>query len=1066
MKTGSLRVAGTLMSALSIGVACSGPPSGSPASSVDDGSLSANALRTARLRAEYRVNPLGIDVEQPRLDWQLVSDASGKRQTAYRILVASTRDALDRDQGDLWDSGKVTSDETSQISYSGPPIAPRQRAFWKVRSWDENGTATPWSEIAWWERGLSASDWQAKWIASPAPATTLSSAQWIWFPEGDPMSSAPAGERYFRKTFTLPAGASITSATCAITVDDEFELFVNGTSLGYEKRWEDVKRFKFDHLLTSGTNVIAVRAVNTSQSPAGLIARADISFTVNGGAPSTATFSSDATWKSATSASPAWPSTTYDDTAWSASKTLAPFGGGPWGRPEAGSAPAYLRTHFRTAKPKRARIYATALGLYELWLNGKKVGNEYLTPGFTDYRKRLQVQTYDVTALLADGDNALGAVVADGWFNGKVGFLGRGDFFGTGPNRLLAQLEIEHDDGTRTIVAGNDTWKSHDGPIFAADLLDGETYDARNELDGWSTASYDDASWAAAQSVADDGSNRALVADATAGVRSTQELTPVSLNEIRPGVFLFDLGQNMVGRARIRVQGARGSVLKLRFGEVLNPDGTLYTDNLRGAKATDVYTLRGGAEETFEPHFTTHGFRYAELSGDTAALAKKPDTGTLTGVVLHSDMTRSGTFETSSPALNRLQSNIVWGQRGNFVSVPTDCPQRDERLGWMGDAQVFVKTSTFNMDVASFFTKWLRDVDDGQSAGGAFPDVAPNPNFSAGSPAWGDAGVIVPWTMYLAYGDTRILREHYPAMVRWVEYIRNANADGLWRNQRSNDYGDWLSIDADTDKEVLATSFYAHSADLVARTARILGKSDDANAYASLFASIKDAYNKAYVGADGSIRSNTQTSYALALRFELLPENLRAPAAARLISDVEARAHLSTGFVGVSHLLPVLTAHGRADLAYRLLNTDTFPSWLYSISKGATTIWERWDGIRPNGQFQDPGMNSFNHYSFGSVGEWMYATIAGIELDEAHPGYKHFFVRPRPGGGLASAAGKLDTIHGTIVSNWTVASGTFTLNLTVPPNTTATVTVPFTNEERTVGSGHYTFAARVADGAP
>ncbi|WP_394846111.1 glycoside hydrolase family 78 protein [Pendulispora brunnea] len=1065
MKTASLRVAGTLMSALSIGVACAGPPSrDDPAASADERTLSSYELRVAGLRTEYRVNPLGIDVEQPRFDWQLLSEAAGKRQTAYRILVASTREALADNRGDLWDSGKVSSDETTQISYVGARISSRQRAWWKVRVWDEKGTATAWSETAWWERALSTGDWQAKWIASSTPAPTLNSAQWIWFPEGDPVTSAPAGERYFRKSFTLPAGANITAATCIMTVDDEFELFVNGTSLGYAKRWEDVKRFNFEHLLTPGTNVLAVRAVNTSQSPAGLLARADIAFTT--GASSSITFTSDASWKASASSSPAWSTALFDDSAWPSAKALAAYGGGPWGKPKAGSAPVYLRTDFRTEKPKRARIYATALGVYEVWLNGQKVGDEYLTPGFTDYRQRLQVQTYDVTALLADGDNALGAVVADGWYNGKVGFVGRGDHFGAGPNRALVQLEIERHDGTRTIVASNDTWKSHEGPIVAADLLDGEVYDARNELDGWSTAHYDDGAWPAVQVIPNDAPSRALVADVTAGVRSTQELTPVSVQEMRPGVFLFDLGQNMVGRARLRVQGARGSTLQLRFGEVLNPDGTLYTDNLRGAKATDVYTLRGGAEEIFDPHFTTHGFRYVELSGDTAALAKKPDASTITGVVLHSYMTPSGAFATSSSLINRLQSNIVWGQRGNFVSVPTDCPQRDERLGWLGDAQVFARTSTFNMDVASFFTKWTRDVDDAQSPNGAFPDFAPSFSTWGSTPAWGDAGVIVPWTMYLAYGDTRILREHYAAMVRWVEHIRTANPDFLWRNQRGSDYGDWLSIDADTDKEVLATAFYAHSVDLVARIARILGEDADAHTYGALFASIKDAFKNAYVGADGTVRSNTQTVYALALRFELLPENLRSLAASHLMADVEARGHLSTGFVGVAHLLPVLTAYGRVDLAYRLLNTDTFPSWLYSVNKGATTIWERWDGIRPNGQFQDPGMNSFNHYSLGSVGEWMYATIAGIELDEAHPGYKHFFVRPRPGGGLESASGKLDTIHGTIVSDWKIAGRVFSLNVTVPPNTTATVSVPFGGGERTVASGQYTFAARLPDGGP
>jgi alpha-L-rhamnosidase len=416
------------------------------------------------------------------------------------------------------------------------------------------------------------------------------------------------------------------------------------------------------------------------------------------------------------------------------------------------------------------------------------------------------------------------------------------------------------------------------------------------------------------------------------------------------------------------------------------------------------------------------------------------------------------------------------GQKGNFLSVPTDCPQRDERLGWMGDALIFVRTATFNMDVASFFTKWTRDVDDGQSAAGAFGDVSPSV-FQMGTPAWGDAGVIVPWTIYLAYGDTRILEEHYPAMVRWVEYIRGISTGNLWQSSRGSDYGDWLSINDDTDKVVLASAFYAHSTDLVARAATVLKKDADAKKYSDLFNTIKAAFNQAYVGTDGKIKSDTQTAYGLALRFNLLPDNLRAAAVNLLDAGVTRHTgHLSTGFVGVSHLLPALTSGGKLDRSYQLLNNDTYPSWGYEISKGATTIWERWDGIEQNGQFQDPGMNSFNHYSFGSVGEWMYSTVAGIELDEANPGYKHFIIRPRPGGGLTSAKGSLDSIHGLIVSDWKLAGNIFTLNITVPVNTTAVVYLPYDiNVQESgkeppakgadggyaIGSGVFTFTASV-----
>jgi alpha-L-rhamnosidase len=1046
---------------------------GAPDAAVNgDAAVAAGALAVQRLRTEYRANPIGIDVVKPRFDWLLASDRRDQRQTAYQILVASTAEGLAADLGDLWDSGKVQSDRTSQLVYGGKPLQSRQRAWWKVRAWDRDGAPTPWSAPAFWELGLARADLQARWITSTLQAPTLAGARWIWFPEGDPGVQAPAGTRYVRKAFTLPAGAAVTRATCAITADDELELFVNGASLGHQTTWQAVKVFDVTGLLVPGANVLAVRAVNTSASPAGVIARLAVEL----GNGATTEVVTDATWKAGATAPAGWQAAAFDDGAWAAAQAVATFGAGPWGSPSAPAPPAYFRKAFTVARPKRARVYATALGVYELWLNGKRVGEDLLAPGFTDYRKRLQVQTYDVSDLIKDGANAVGAILADGWFNGKYFVFGRGDFYGAGPNRLLVQLEVEQEDGTRVVVAtdaaGAAAWKAGGGPILAADLLDGETYDARRELGDWSSPAFDDAKWGGAQPYTD-ATPRMLVGDPTDQIQKTQELKPASVKELSPGVFIYDLGQNMVGWARLRVTGAAGATVRLRFAEVLNRDGTLYTTNLRSARATDTYTLRGGAEEVWEPRFTTHGFRYVELAGDTARLAKKPDASTLTGVVVQSRMATTGTFTTSDALTNQLQSNIVWGQRGNFVSVPTDCPQRDERQGWLGDAQVFVRTSTFNMDVAPFFTKWVRDTRDGQTADGAFPEIAPNPDWNRSTPAWGDAGVIVPWTVYLAYGDTRILEEQYAAMVAWVESVRRANPNLLWQKGRGSDYGDWLSIGADTDKEVLATAFFAHSVDLVARSARVLGKTDDATKYAALFASIKTAFNAAYVGADGAVRGDTQTAYALALRFELLPEAARAAAGKRLADDVTRRGVLTTGFIGVAHLLPALTLAGRTDLAYRLLQTDKYPSWLYSVKKGATTIWERWDGIRENGDFQDPGMNSFNHYSFGSVGEWMYANVAGIDLDEAAPAFKHVLIRPRPGGTLTSASAKLDTIHGTVSTRWSLAGKTFTLNVGVPPNTTATVTLPYTRDVResgaavqaqpdgsyAIGSGAYVFTA-------
>lgn len=997
------------------------------------------SLKVERLRAEYRVNPIGIDVAKPRLDWLLASSTRGEKQTAYQVMVASTEQALAAGQGDLWDSGQTKSEQSSQIEYAGEPLTSRQRAWWKVRVWDQAGVPSAWSTAAFWELGLASTDWKAAWLSASATTAGLGGAQWLWFNEGNPASSAPVGQRYFRKAFNL-ASAPV-RATCVITADDEVELFVNGTSLGNQTRWEDVKVFDIADLLKSGANALAVRASNTAAGPAGMIARLDLTLADG----SKQTVLSDTSWKANDTSAANWQTTGFVDSAWPVAKGLGAFGVGPWNSPQAPGVPAYFRKQFSASKVTRARVYATALGVYELWLNGKRVGNDYLAPGFTDYRKRLQVQAYDVTELVKDGDNALGAVLADGWFNGKYFVFGRGDWYGTGPDRLLVQLELEHADGTRQIVgsdaSGAAAWKVSSGPITAADLYDGESYDARAELTGWADAAYDDSKWATPTAYPET-SNRKLVGDPNEQIQKTEEIPTLSVKELSPGVLIYDMGQNMVGWARLKVQGTAGSRVKLRFGEVLDKDGSLYVKNLRSAHATDTYTLRGGEPEVYEPHFTTHGFRYIELTGDLAGLKSKPDAATLTGIVVQSMMTPTGTFNTSAPLVNKLQKNLVWGQRGNFVSVPTDCPQRDERQGWMGDAQVFVKTATFNMDVAGFFTKWMRDVSDGQTSDGSFPEIAPNPDWGRSTPAWGDAGVIVPWTMYLAYGDRRILEEHYGPMKAWVDHVQKENPGLLWVAATGSNYGDWLSIDADTDKAVLATSFFAHSADLLARTAKLLGKTDDAAKYQKLFDSIKSAYRTAYVAGDGKIKSETQTAYALALRFELLTEAQRLQAGKHLVADVEARGVLTTGFIGVAHLLPALNLAGRVDLAYQLLNNQKYPSWLYSIGKGATTIWERWDGIMQNGNFQTETMNSFNHYSFGSVGEWMYSTIAGIELDEAEPAYKHIVVRPQPGGGLTTASGALDTIHGKVATEWKLDGSKFSLVLTVPPGSRATVYLP------------------------
>lgn len=710
-----------------------------------------------------------------------------------------------------------------------------------------------------------------------------------------------------------------------------------------------------------------------------------------------------------------------------------------------GFAPSpYLRREFGLKRPvHRARLYATARGLYEIFINGARVGDDVLAPGWTDYRKRIQYQTYDVTHLLGEGPNALGAILGDGWYAGFVGFDPKraGAHYGTRP-RLLAQLNVEYEDGATESVATGGSWRSSTGPILFSDLLAGEAYDAREEMPGWDEPGFDDAGWHGV--VVEPLGDVPLVAQPDERVRATEEVAAVAVAEPEGGVHVFDMGQNMVGWARLKVRGPAGTAVRMRFVEALNPDGTVYTENLRSARQTDTYVLRGEGVEVYEPRFTFHGFHYVEVTGYPG----EPPLDAVTGRVVHSATPPSGSFECSSPMVNRLQSNIVWGQRGNFLSIPTDCPQRDERLGWTGDAQIFVRTASLNMDVAAFFAKWMDDVEDAQSPEGAFTDVVPLLegsgliDLSRGAPAWGDAGIIVPWTIYKAYGDTRIVQKHYDAMTRWMSYLREANHDLLRRNKLGNNYGDWLSPEGDaTPKDLLATAYWAYDAKLMAEMSRAI--SHEAAGYEELFEGVKEAFNRAYVTPDGRVGADTQTGYVVALHMGLLPEDLRAKAAGHLVRTIEEKDwHLSTGFVGVGYLCPVLTESGHPDVAYRLLNNETYPSWGYTIKNGATTIWERWDGWTEENGFQSPNMNSFNHYSLGSVGEWLYRYVAGIDMDPDGVGYDRLIIRPRPGGGLTHAKGEYTSVRGRIVSAWSVEGNRFELGIDIPPNTTATVYVP------------------------
>ncbi len=714
----------------------------------------------------------------------------------------------------------------------------------------------------------------------------------------------------------------------------------------------------------------------------------------------------------------------------------------------------------------RAMLYASARGLFEIEIGGRRVGRDLFAPEWTDYDRRLHYRTYDVTALLAPGPNAISVTLGDGWWSGFVGWQETRARYGSLENSFLLQLEFELADGSRLTLGTDRHWQCATGPILASDFMMGETCDARRSPHDWLSA----------REVPPPAAP--LVAQRSEPVRIVEELTPHAMREIAPGTFIFDLAQNIAGFVRLRIRDLpSGTRLALRHAERLNPDGTLYTANLRRARATDVYVVRGGNEEIFQPHFTFHGFQYVELTARDASGkchllndTFRPDLTTVTGLALQSATPPAGEFECSHPDVNRLWRNAVWSQRDNFLSVPTDCPQRDERLGWMGDAQVFLRTASYNADVAAFFTKWMIDVEDAQTPDGVFPDTAPRlregENFTGlgglgGSAGWADAGIIIPYTLWQVYGDRRILERHYAAMVKWLDWIERHNPAGLRVHQLANNYGDWLCLPSDTSfgthspmKNLLATAYWADDAAKLSRIARELGRTADAARFRHMFEHVRAAFQREWLLADGRLAVETQTAYLLALAFDLLPNNLRERAASRLVANLRALDwHLSTGFIGISHLNPQLTLAGHADVAYRLLLRDDYPSWLYPVKHGATTIWERWNGWTAADGFFDPAMNSFNHYSLGSVGEWLFRHVAGIELDPEHPGFQHFILRPFVGAGLDFARASFRTQHGEISSHWRRDGDQLEWIFRIPANCTARVFVPSAPDDAPVTEG-------------
>lgn len=872
---------------------------------------------------EYKTNPISVDVSNPRLSWKLYSLIRNTRQNAYEIRVGSNALLLTKGKKLIWESGRVNSDQSTQVPYKGPALISREKCYWQVRVWNNKNQASGWSEVNYWKMGLlNRSDWVAHWIQD--------------------------------------------------------------------------------------------------------------------------TYKSDTT-------------------------------GGP--------SPMF-RKEFNIKKPIRAAyLYITAHGVYEAQLNNERVGNDYFTPGFTSYKKRLQYQVYDVSSAIKKGDNAIGVTLGDGWYRGYT-YDRKKDVYGS-KLALLFQLEVIYENGSRQIITSDKNCRVTYGPILKSSFFDGELYDARNEKPGWSGADYNVSQWDNVQT--NDSIKDHLIAMYGPPVTKHEKFTPIQVLTTPEGDRVVDFGQNLVGWVQFRLKGKAGDTLRLFHGEVLDQKGNFYNKNLRTAKQEITYVFKDGDAETYEPHFTFQGFRYVKIQGYTGPI----DSTNFVAYALYSDMGQTGNFSTSNELVNQLQHNIQWGQKGNFIDIPTDCPQRDERMGWTGDAQAFCSTATFNMNVASFFTKWLKDLSADQLKNGAVPYVIPNvldSTYVAAS-GWSDVATIAPWTIYLAYGDKQILQQQYASMQSWVSYIQSHSRNNLW--DTGNHFGDWLFYSgtdyedgaALTDKNLIAQAFYAYSTQLLINAAKVLGRDEDVRIYTLLLNSIKKAFQTEYVTPSGRMISGTQTSYVLALNFDLLPENLRESAIKRLVQNIDDYdGHITTGFLGTPYICQVLSRFGYTDVAFSLLMKKSYPSWLYPVTKGATTIWERWDGIKPDGTLQDPAMNSFNHYAYGAIGDWMYKDIAGIRTDENSPGFHKIWITPHVGRHLTSAQGTLETMYGAIKSAWSIADSTYTLNVTIPPNTTANIVLPSvsglitesgnniytvpeisniqknnTGMQLTIGSGDYTF---------
>ena len=1044
----------------------------------------AGPFRVADLQVEYQVTPLGIDVASPRFSWKMVSDRYDQRQTKCQISV--TEAATGRH---VWVSDPVPSDVSVGVVYRGEALKPCTRYNWKVEVWNVAGESV--CNDSWFETGLMDSGWsQAQWISSGQPHFSKYRSHYqIDFD----LSCGGAGavpvflfgwrdpDNYVRLELSGSRAAVSHVSGGVKTSDFEAPLKALPSHMGLRVSSLDYSKGYRVWLLAD--------QVPVNKEPIVVQMFPDGSWMpycrFNGVGFAQDTPDCEATFTNLTVTEDVWNTTLYrSDAAYTVKGgetcLLSPA--------DESGAPM-LRKTFEVKKPlASARLYTTARGIYEYEVNGKRLADDWFNPGSTDYRYRILYTTYDLTPFLKKGANAVGAMLGAGWYSDFTGYATAWqDQFGTELS-LLAKIVLTYTDGTQEVIVSDDSWKAFNGgPVTSDSFQNGEDYDARREVALWSDARFDDAAWQAATPMASPADSVVIAAYIGSPVRTQQVLQAVSVSEPQPGVFVYDMGQNMVGVPRIRLKGEKGQEVTFRYGEMIYPTevpedplppltaevyaqrkGLVYNENYRGALATDHYIFKGSGTETFQPHFTFHGFRYIEVHG----LEKALPLANVEGLVLHSVGAQTSGFETSDPDVNRLYENIVWGQRGNFLSIPTDCPQRDERMGWTGDAQVFARTATYNMNVDPFFTRWFHSVRDIQGDDGSYCDFIPKvgqpPQGSSkggGALGWMETGIIIPWQLYLQYGDTQFLRDHYDSMVAYMKYLQNRAVGDI---QPGSGYGDWVAVEH-TNSPLTNTAYYGYDALLMSKMAAALGKYADEAAYRALYERIKKAFNREFVGPDGitkesknvppyhewiaggadaSFKANTQTSYVVPLQADLFDDQHKALAVQNLVENVAAHGYtLTTGFIGTPYLNLVLSQNGYDSVAYELFEQRAYPSWLYPVLQGATTMWERWNSYTIRQGFGPVDMNSFNHYSFGAIEEWMFSWMLGIQPVESDPGYHSFTLTPRVGGSFDFVRGHYDSVYGRIESGWELLDdGAVRYAFTVPANSSAVVDLPVPEE--------------------